>query len=172
MVIFSGQPGFTQMTNLEIYNQSYLTTNVLEIVSLIRKYSDKPITINHIADFPDPRFLHFKGYGGISTDKGDKIKVWLSDNFPEQVLVHELLHVLLRYEGYPEVHRYIGDVDKYIGKTVADERMSDELQSVFSSTIDHQVIYPRMRSMPELETKEYFEALTQTKGSRKNKQTG
>jgi len=168
-MVFNPLPGYPQITNLEIFNQSYLTINVMNVLSLIRTYTEKPISINRIADFPDPRFQNFKGYFGIGTDKGDTIKIWISDDFPEQVLVHELLHVLLRFEGYPEIFRDLNYLKKYIGKTAANQNLIDNLQSVLSSTIDHQIIYPRMGSIAELRTEDYFETLVRAKTNRVNK---
>ncbi len=156
-----------QISNLQIFNKAYLTENVLDVISSIRKYTDKKICVYDIKTFPDKRFQNFKNYFGISSDKGENIEIWLSENFPEQVLVHELLHILLRLEGFPEIYRN----ENYIRETVGTSNINliDNIQSILSSTIDHQIIYTRMKDNEKLEPESYIQALIEMKFKRLHK---
>ncbi len=71
---------------------------------------------------------------------GDNIRVYVSKEYPESTIVHELLHVILRLQGYPTVA-----VDETRVTTQLPEAMRacmPVLRGSLASTADHPEIYP------------------------------
>jgi hypothetical protein len=97
---------------------------------------------------------HNKGQSdGSSYFSGNTTTIYLtkglSNNILEITYIHELLHEILRYEGYPVILPVIDkrDPDFPIVKTIA---------ALLTSAVQHPEIYNRMKSKYNLDTKRYF----------------
>lgn len=137
------------------------TENTRKVINKMRRYTDKPIEVKDIAEFArTPSLAHIVNYSGTSKEYSNKIEIHLNLTKPEDVreavFVHELLHIVLKYEGFPGV-TIRADIPPNIVSILED------LRNRFSSTIGHLQVYKRMVTDFSLSFDLYFEDLVQAK---------
>jgi len=150
------------------HGQFIETPNTKKIDDLIHRRTTKPVEVRDIAEFANkPNLTYIANYMGTAKEYVDRIVVHLNFSGPESlreaVFVHELLHILLRYEGFPgvatranSIYRLPPDLAPHLEK----------LRNFFSSTIDHLNVYRRMGTDFALELTAYFEEQVQAKTRR------
>lgn len=141
------------------------TENTEKVINRLRRYTDKPIEVKDIAEFAHtPSLAHIVSYLGATKEYSNKIEVHLNLSKPEDVreavFVHELLHIVLKYEGFPGI-AIRADLVRSLQPSIASNL--ENLRNRFSSTIDHLHIYKRMVTDFNLSFDLYFEELVQAK---------
>ena len=141
------------------------TENTRKVVHILRRYTDKPIEVKDIAEFANhPSTANIVNYLGASKEYSSKIEIHLnltkSEGVREAVFVHELLHIVLRYEGFPAIATR-ADMVRFLQPSEA--QALENLRDRFSSTIGHLQIYERIVSDFSLSFTLYFEELVQAK---------
>lgn len=144
------------------------TENTRKVVHILRRYTDKPIEVKDIAEFANhPSTANIVNYLGASKEYSNKIEIHLNLTKPEDVreavFVHELLHIVLRHEGFPGIGIRT-DLYRSLRPDVASAL--ENLRDRFSSTIDHLLIYKRMITDFSLNFPLYFEEQVQLKTRR------
>lgn len=144
------------------------TENTKSAVDKLRKYTNKIIIIRDVKEFSNHLFLSgATSYLGVTKEDEKEIFVWLNftypDNIIEAIFVHEILHILLKNEGFPEVM-----INNNTARNLPSEMKSglQKLQPVFSSAITHPEIYHRMYNEFDLNLDPYFEIEVKQKISR------
>jgi hypothetical protein len=143
------------------------TENTLKVVGMLRKHTGKKVLIKDIKELSDdPVFSGAEFYLGATYNGPESIIVYLNLYHPntcEATFVHEILHIILEYEGFPEII-----INQAIARTLPPQfsRVLPKLQSFFSSTIDHPEIFKRMESEFELNLSPYYEIQVQQKLNR------
>lgn len=147
------------------------TENTRKVVHRLKRYTDKPIEVKDIAEFANiPSLAHIVNYSGASKEYSNKIEIYLNLTKPEDVreavFVHELLHIVLKYEGFPGID-IRADIVGFLPPNIVS--IVENLRNRFSSTIGHLQIYKRMVSDFNLGFDLYFEDLVQAKIRRSGK---
>jgi len=152
--------------------QGYVTQtrNGLKVIGMLRKYTDKSIFVKDLRELAGhPSFPGIESYLGASDNAPENVIIYLNFSYPntcEATFVHEVLHIILRYEGFPEV---IIDQEKASVLPIQFRQVLPKLQSFFSSTIDHPEIFRRMESEFDLDLSPYYEIQVQQKINRFHK---
>jgi len=140
------------------------TENTIKAVNMLNKYTDKAIQVRDIKELPD--IGSYLGAAYID----DEIIIHLNCSYPidiqEATFIHEVLHLVLRYEGFPKV-----EINETIARTLPSQFISvlPKLRSHFSSTIEHPQIFKRMESEFTLNLPRYYGVQVQQKLNRLNK---
>lgn len=134
------------------------TSNTKKMVSLLERCTKKPIQIRDIAEFANkPGLAHIANYLGEVKEYSNRIEVHLNFSKPESVceavFVHELLHVMLRYQGFPGIATPMEEQYRLPANLVP---LLERMRSLFSSTIDHLKIYKVMQAEFNLDSSLYF----------------
>jgi hypothetical protein len=152
--------------------QEYVTQtkNGLRAISMLRKYTDKNILVKDIRELAGrPSFPGVESYLGASENTSENIIIYLNFSYPntcEATFIHEMLHKILRYEGFPEV---IIDQEKANTLHIQYKQFLPKLQSLFSSIIDHPEIFRRIESEFDLDLHSYYQIQVQQKINRFHK---
>lgn len=130
------------------------TENTIKALEMLRTYTDKPVVRRAINELDS-------SYLGVLDETRVSIDVYLSEKSPEESFIHEILHQILKYEGFPKVSINEDFVEDYITPLISgnEQRVHyvlEVLRNDFSSTIQHPEVYRRMRSFP-LDFEAYFE---------------
>lgn len=137
----------------------------------LAKLTDKKISITTLQQIGKiVGIIGIDEYLGATKESNDHITVALNPNKPdtnEATFVHELLHIMLDYEGFPNI--LINE--SYATTNIPPPLWSQlpKLQSYFSSVLEHPEIYRRMRENYDLDMERYFNALLTQKLNRFNK---
>lgn len=123
------------------------TKNTEKALSYLRKFTNKEVIIKPISDLKDPITNKPLTYLGATQEKENDIIIWLSENSPEESFVHEILHIILKYEGFPQV---------YVDERNLDN-MSLKLRNYFSSVLDHPQVFKRMENDFDLDINSYYQ---------------
>lgn len=143
------------------------TKNTLKVINVLRKHTDKKILVKDIKELSsDPGFSGAASYLGATYNGPDSVIVYLNLSHPhtcEATFTHEILHIILDYEGFPNII-----INEDIAKILPSQfvRVLPKLQSFFSSTIDHSEIFKRMESGFDLNLSLYYEIQVQQKLNR------
>jgi hypothetical protein len=146
------------------------TKNGLRVINILRKYTNKNILVKDIRELvAHPSFPGVESYLGASDNTPENIIIYLNFSYSdtcEATFVHEVLHIILRYEGFPEVI-----IDQEKANTLPNQfrQVLPKLQSFFSSTIDHPEIFRRMGSEFDLNLHSYYQIQVQQKINRFHK---
>jgi len=137
----------------------------------LAKFTDKPIMLTTVQKVAKVSGINgVEGYLGAAKENDDLILVALNPNKPESqesTFVHELSHIMLDYEGYPNVR-----INEQYAMTNLPQHLWTQLpklQAYFSSVLDHPEIYRRMRESYNLNMEAYFDGLLKQKINRINK---
>ena len=129
------------------------TENTLKVVTNLRRYTDKPIV------FKDMKELG-KTYLGAIFNEEDSIEVYLrndlTDGLKEAVFVHEILHAVLNYEGFPKISINRFFTQKNFTKPLI-KATSNITRNTFQSTIQHPEIFRRMELEYSLDISSYYQ---------------
>lgn len=130
------------------------TKNTEKALSELRIFTDKPVTVRPISEMLLPGWNKPPKYLGGAVETDDEITIWLSDKCPEESFIHEVLHCILRHEGYPE----ISINEDYVNRKIHSEYWEDlpRLQGYFSSTITHPEVFRRMESEFSINFDRYY----------------
>jgi len=143
------------------------TPNTIKAQQQLEKLSGYPIittTLDEIADRLGDN--HIRTYLGVYFFDGQHHVIGINSNKPEtneSSFVHECIHGILNYEGYPTVKyakSYLPQGDKGVI-----ERLRDNLQSA----IQHPAVYYRMSSDYTLDMDAYYSSLLHQKTNRLSK---
>ena len=137
----------------------------------LAKLTDKPIMIKSLREVANELGNQgIRGYLGAVSETSDYIIIALNENKPEtheSSFVHEMLHKMLDYEGFPKVS---------VNQNYAKKNLPPKLQillpkllAYFSSVIHHPEIYKRMREDYNLDMELYFCGLLIQKRNRFDK---
>lgn len=136
----------------------------------LAKYSDKPIVIKSTEQWTkENSTLGLKNFLGVGKEFDNHFMIAVNYNKPESIestYVHEVLHLILAYEGFPKVY-----IDNDILQKTVPPRMHQSihmLAAYFDSTIDHPEIYTRMKDGYNLDMESYFGGLLIQKQTRFN----
>jgi hypothetical protein len=133
------------------------TKNTLKVINILRKYTNKKIITKDIKELESDHGI-VPSYLGAAYESIDSITIYLNlsyeSNTREATFVHELLHRILKYEGFPEVV-----INQDVARNLPTEWNNAlyALQSQFSSSIEHPEIFRRMESEFELSIYPYYE---------------
>lgn len=137
----------------------------------LAKLTDKPIILTTVQEVAKSSGIKgVEGYLGAAKENDDHIVVALNPNKPESqesAFVHELLHIMLDYEGFPNVR-----INEQYAMTNLPQHLwaqLPKLQAYFSSVLDHPEIYRRMRETYNQDMGAYFDGLLTQKINRFNK---
>jgi len=120
----------------------------------LKALSDRPITVKHTSDWvptepDDPSSLHSAAYVRMP----DHDEVYVGDDIPEHMAVHELIHPILWAEGYPDVRLV----------TRPGLRFSTQKKRLFECNIagirdalEHHEVHRRMKDIYGLDMAPYF----------------
>jgi len=132
------------------------TENTMKALEMLRMYTSKPVIRHDIKDFAsDSRSL------GVCFEEPNRIEVYLSKNSPEESFIHEIFHIILKYEGFPRVSIKEDFVEDYIDPLISGNKQIlynalTKLRNDFECTLDHPEVYKRMKLFP-LDFDAYFE---------------
>jgi hypothetical protein len=131
--------------------------NISRAADMLRRFSDKRQIV-----VKDKRESGVPGtYLAFVTEEGGRIVIYcdmsLSESVREVIVVHEILHKILNYEGYPQV-----TIDKTAWALLPPEVQDllirkNGLRDRFQSAIDHPEIFRRIISGFELDIDSYFD---------------
>jgi hypothetical protein len=123
------------------------TENTIKVIKNLRIHTDKSINLKDIKE------LGVTYLGGAEEDS-ESINVYLSDKCQEAVFVHEILHIIMDYEGFPNI--FINEV--FVERNLRDfpSNTFKKIQAYFSSIIDHPEVFRRMESEYNLNIEEYY----------------
>ncbi|MBI4180473.1 MAG: hypothetical protein HY528_00915 [Chloroflexi bacterium] len=141
------------------------TESTRKVVHILRRYTDKPIEVKDLAEFVrHPALSHMANYLGSAKEYSNKIEVHLnftkSEDVREAVFVHELLHIVLKYEGFPGIALRT-DMVRFLQPSIA--QVLENLRDRFQSTIGHLQVYKREVTDFSLSLDLYFEELVRAK---------
>jgi len=129
------------------------TSNTKRAREQLQKLISKPIIVRPISELRIPGKKGPVTYLGACCEEDSAIRIWCSDKCPEATFVHEILHRILEYEGFPRV-----DVsEEYL--TTSPPRFINavmRLRDNFSSTIEHPEVFRRMREDYKLDLPHYY----------------
>ena len=133
------------MTRLFVPN-----TNSAEMVlALLAKLTDKPVQVCDIQQLTVlPTTAYFGTYLGANKETRSNFIVYLNHSYPEKiqeaVFFHEALHLILKYEGFPQIK-----VNLSIVSTLQPNLLESlgKLRIHFASIVDHHIIFPRKRQL-------------------------
>jgi len=134
--------------------------SVSSAIHILRRLSDeRKITVKDLREVPIPG-----SYLGALMRFEDRIDIYCDQSRPEivreAIIVHEILHVILSREGFPEV---IVEESTYSGLPPQQRDVLTRLKDRFKSAIDHPEVFRRMISMFELDLDSYFDAQVEQK---------
>ena len=143
------------MTRLFVPN----TTSAETALALLARLSDKPVQVLDIQQLAAlPTMAYFGTYLGANKETQSNFIVYLNQSYPERiqeaVFFHEVLHLLLKYEGFPQI-----TINLSIGSTLQPNLLDSlvKLRIHFASVIDHHIVFPRMRQLIGFDLSEYFD---------------
>jgi hypothetical protein len=140
------------------------TENTIKVLDMLKKHTDKRIFVKDIRKFAnDPTYSGAESYLGAVDGRSDSIIVYLNVSklhTCEATFVHEILHQILKYEGFPDIVIY-NDIALDLPPQI--QMVLPKLQSFFSSTIEHPEIFKRMASDFNLDLLPYYEVHLQQK---------
>ncbi|MFC1990888.1 hypothetical protein ACFLU9_01900 [Chloroflexota bacterium] len=142
--------------------------NVKKVVSLLKRHCNKPIQIKNIEEFAQkPGTSYIANYLGTVKEYSERIEVHLNysvaENVREAILVHELLHILMRHRGFPGIATRAEESSRIL-QLLAPQL--EKLRYFFSSTVDHLYIYKIMQTDFNLDLAPYYEAHIKAKTTR------
>jgi len=126
------------------------TPNTTKLLNLLRRHIDKPIHVRDIAELGVT-------YLGSGKEYSNRIEVHLnttvSESVQEAVFIHELLHILMRNQGFPGI-AIRADIQSKLASNLIPHL--EKSRDFFSSTIDHLKIYETMQNEFNLDLNSYF----------------
>lgn len=135
------------------------TTSAETALALLATLSDKPVQVVDIQQLAAlPITSYFGAYLGANKETQSNFIVYLNQSYPERVqeavFFHEVLHLLLKYEGFPQI-----TVNLNIGRTLRPNLLDSlvKLRIHFASVIDHHIVFTRMRQLIGFDLSEYFD---------------
>jgi hypothetical protein len=128
------------------------TRNTERALETLRAYTGKRILIRPLEEFSHPSFSPSASYLGIVDETQGEIIIYLSGQCPEQTLVHEVLHKVLDYEGFPNAWIEPGLAGRLPAEML---RVLPNLQSTLTSTAQHPEVFRRMEEEYDLELDSY-----------------
>ena len=135
------------------------TTSAETALALLATLSDKPVQVVDIQQLAAlPITSYFGAYLGANKETQSNFIVYLNQSYTERiqeaVFFHEILHLLLKYEGFPQI-----TVNLNIGRTLRPNLLDSlvKLRIHFASVIDHHIVFPRMRQLVGFDLSEYFD---------------
>jgi hypothetical protein len=133
------------------------TKNTKKALQELQKFTTIPVIVKDISEFTQ---FKINTLGAVDR-KEDKIVIYLSNKCPEQSYLHELIHVILGYEGYPEATIN----EEFLNKNIPSKwhRLIPKLQADFSSVITHPEVFRRMGEEYSLDIDSYYKIQVQQK---------
>lgn len=142
------------------------TESTINVVKELKKHVNKKVIVRDIKEHKDIP----KSYLGALGETSDNVIVYLNYSQPieiiESVFVHEILHKILSYEGFPKVV-----INEYVARMIPPNFWValSKLRDDFSSVIQHPEIFRRMESDFSLNMDKYYEIQVQQKINRFHK---
>lgn len=139
------------------YNIELKRSNNLEIIERhVCKYTQKKILVRDISELRfEDKFFH--NCFGAESENDRNLLVWIDARLVtemiEAIYVHELLHRVMRYQGFAEwniTKDHLSSKQSSIGET------ADDLCGFVGSKLEHPEIYRRMRADFNLDMDGYF----------------
>lgn len=129
--------------------------SVSRAISMLRGFSDqREIMIRDKGQAPVSG-----SYLGYVVQQPERIEIYCDlsrpENLRQAIVVHEILHIVLAHEGYPEI---VVNEKMCSGLPTQQQRLLTGLKDRFKSAIDHPEIFRRMTSAFKLDLDSYFEA--------------
>jgi hypothetical protein len=144
------------------------TTSAETALDLLAKLSSKPVQVCDIQQLANRTSQsYFETYLGANEDVSGNFIIYLNTSHPERiqeaVFFHELLHLMLKYEGFPQIEinssiwsRLEPSVQESLGK----------LRIHFASVLDHHIVFRRMRKLIGFDLSAYFDVQVSQKQQR------
>lgn len=130
------------------------TVNTRKALDMLMGFTDKEIEVKPIEEFRAPGLKQPITYLGITQLSDNCFRIYLSTEYPEAILIHEILHIILRYEGFPVVG---------FDETCAERRLPQPVRDCLPvlagrlvSTVDHPEIHRRMENDYDLDMDRYY----------------
>lgn len=140
------------------------TPNTKKIMNELKRYYSGQVMVRDIKELAShPKYSNLASYLGVLFHKEGGLVVYVTSEYAEAEIIHELLHEILRYEGFPQIR-----VNKIMNQKNPPDRQAatQNIRNRFQSTIDHFVIYRRMQERFDLDFDKYFSMLYQVKLNR------
>jgi len=131
------------------------TENTLKVREELRKYDSRPLIVRDIKELKHhPKYSNLANYLGVNFPyQQDQIQIYVDREYAEAVIVHEILHSILIYEGYPQVEINI-TLFSQLPKPFQD--ITENIERKFQDTIDHIEILRRMKEQYTIDIDRYF----------------
>lgn len=130
------------------------TVNTRKAIDMLKGFTDREIEVKPIEEFRAPGLKQPITYLGITQLSDNRFRIYLSNEYSEAILIHEILHIILRYEGFPVVG---------FDKTCAERRLPQPVRNCLpvlagrlASTVDHPEIHRRMENDYDLDMDRYY----------------
>lgn len=130
------------------------TANTRKALEALRGFTDREVEVKPIKEFRAPGFRQPMSYLGITQLSDDHLRIYLSTEYPEAILIHEILHIILRYEGFPVVGFDETCTERRLPQPVRD--CLPGLTGRLASTVDHPEIHRRMETDYDLDMDRYY----------------
>jgi len=142
------------------------TSNTKKVIDMLRRYSDnREIIVDNIN-----KLDKYTTYLGVCTQTPENIYVYInysySENIQEACFVHEILHIILDHEGYPNIA-----INNLKMRNIKPEfhNTLHYLRYNFASVITHPIVFSREINLFDFNIDEYFEIQVEKKVERFNK---
>jgi hypothetical protein len=135
------------------------TNSAALVLAQLANLSEKPVQVCDIQQLAAiPTTAYFRTYLGANKETQSSFMVFLNRSYPEKiqeaVFFHEVLHLILKYEGFPQIK---------VNLSIASALKPNLLESLgklrvhFASVIDHHIVFPRMLQLIGFDLSEYFD---------------
>jgi len=137
--------------------------NIKKAINMLRVHSDnRQIIIDDIT-----KLDKYTNYLGACTETHEKIFIYINYSFPEdiqeQVVIHEILHIILGHEGFPRVI-----INDNLTREASPEAMKifRYMRDQFHSVIEHPQVFSREINDFDFDLDNYFNAQVEIKKDR------
>lgn len=87
-------------SKIEMKNHMIDPVNTKKALAILGGFIDREVEVKPIEEFRDPGFRQPITHLGITQLSDNCFRIYLSTEYPEAILIHEILHIILRYEGF------------------------------------------------------------------------
>ena len=142
--------------------------NIQKLINTLGEHSDtREIIIDDIKKIP-----RYSSYLGVCKQTPVKILIYINYDYPENiqeaVIIHELLHVQIKHEGFPRV---VINENKSRNANPEAIRVLRYIRDHFNSTIEHPQVFYREINEFDIDVDSYFDVQVERKKHRFERRT-
>jgi len=140
------------------------TANTQKVLKLFRKYDSRPVIVKNIKDLEsDPNYFNLASYLGVKFSERDRLLIYIDIENVEVEIVHEMLHEIMKYEGFPII-RFNNYIYNKLPKN--HQEAVKNIRNRFASTLDHLELYRRINEDYNFNLEKYYSRLYDVKYKR------